>query len=210
MGRAIAAANAEADLIEIRVDYMRTPDLETLLGMAKKPVIVTNRRREEGGRFDGPEEIRLGILREAVDLGASFVDIESSSARSRSGPFDAAKKSGRPRTVLSFHDLRGTPSAAGLRELCRRMIRRGPDVVKIVTRAQGWEDNFRILSLLPYARVRNQEIVAFCLGEKGKMSRVFAPLMGAAWTYACREKNRSSAPGQLTIRELREVWESLR
>ena len=39
------------------------------------------------------------------------------------------------------------------------------------------------------------------------MSRIFAPLMGAAWTYASLSRKRASAPGQLTVRELKEIWE---
>jgi 3-dehydroquinate dehydratase type I len=85
-----------------------------------------------------------------------------------------------------------------------------PDIVKIVTFARSWEDNFSILSLISHARKRNQEIVAFCMGQKGKMSRIFSPLMGAAWTYASINRGKTSAPGQLTVEEMREVWEKLR
>ena len=85
----------------------------------------------------------------------------------------------------------------------------GAEVVKIVTFARSFEDNLKILSLIPYAREREQEIVAFCMGEKGKMSRIFAPLMGAAWTYASLNRQKASAPGQLTAREMKEIWERL-
>jgi 3-dehydroquinate dehydratase len=55
----------------------------------------------------------------------------------------------------------------------------------------------------------NQKIVTFCMGEKGKMSRIFAPLMGVVWTYASLNKNRASAPGQLTVYEMKDIWEKL-
>jgi 3-dehydroquinate dehydratase type I len=90
------------------------------------------------------------------------------------------------------------------------MMRYGADVLKIVTFARSFEDNLKVLSLIPYAREKKQEIVAFCMGEKGKMSRIFAPLMGAAWTYASLDRKRTSAPGQLTVGELKEIWERLR
>ncbi len=207
MRRAIAVGNSGADLIEIRADFLPKPDLEPLLRTAEKPVIVTNRRRRDGGRFAGPEDIRLGILREAVDLGAAFVDIEAGCGKPSLRAFMGGGK--KTRIILSCHDFRGTPSAGALRELCRRLMGHGPDVVKIVTSARSWEDNFRVLALIPFARERNQEIVAFCMGERGKMSRVFAPLMGAAWTYASIDRKKASAPGQLTIGELRRIWEVL-
>ncbi|MDI7261770.1 MAG: type I 3-dehydroquinate dehydratase, partial [Thermodesulfobacteriota bacterium] len=102
------------------------------------------------------------------------------------------------------------PPQQEMEKICDRMIQFGVDIAKIVTFARSLEDNLNTLALIPYARKRKQEIVAFCMGEKGRMSRIFAPLMGAAWTYASLSKERASAPGQLTIREMREIWERLR
>jgi 3-dehydroquinate dehydratase type I len=113
------------------------------------------------------------------------------------------------RIVLSFHDFQRTLSSGELRKLSDRMIRYGADVAKIVTFARSWEDNLKVLALIPHARKRNQAIVAFCMGEKGKMSRIFAPLMGAAWTYASLSRERASAAGQLTVEKMREIWERL-
>lgn len=73
----------------------------------------------------------------------------------------------------------------------------------------GRDDNLKVLALIPYAIKRGQAIVTFCMGEKGKMSRIFSPLMGAAWTYASLGRRRASAPGQLTVKEMREIWERL-
>jgi len=35
-------------------------------------------------------------------------------------------------------------------------------------------------------------------------------LLGAAWTYASLNKNRNSAPGQLTAQELTEIWKKMK
>ncbi len=206
--RAVAEANGPADLIELRVDYLKAPSLEPLLAEGKKPLIVTNRRREEGGRYGGDEKKRLAVLQEAADLGADFVDVELGSERSLLKELIHHKNGSR--IILSSHDFQRTPSPRELRNLCGRMIGWGTEVVKIVPFARSFEDNLRILSLLPYARERNQKIVAFCMGEKGKMSRIFSPLMGAAWTYASLRRQKASAPGQLTVVELREIWGRLR
>jgi 3-dehydroquinate dehydratase type I len=177
------------------------------LAKGKKPLIVTNRRREEGGRYEGDEKKRLAILREAADLGADFVDAELDSERSLLKELINHKNGSR--IILSFHDFRRTPSPGQLRNLCGRMMGWGAEVVKIVSFAHSFEDNLKILSLIPYARERKQKIVAFCMGEKGKMSRIFAPLMGAAWTYASLKRQKASAPGQLTALELKRIWERL-
>ena len=85
---------------------------------------------------------------------------------------------------------------------CRAL---GADVVKIVTLATRAEDNLRVLALLPQAREMGQDLVAFCMGEQGRLSRVAAPLLGSRWSYASLEKGASSAPGQFTAAEMRTI-----
>jgi 3-dehydroquinate dehydratase type I len=86
----------------------------------------------------------------------------------------------------------------------------GADILKVVTFARSWEDNLITFSLIPYAKREGYEIVTFCMGEKGRMSRIFAPMLGIAWTYASLRNNRASAPGQLNVLEMRRIWENLR
>jgi 3-dehydroquinate dehydratase type I len=206
--KAIQKANRVADLIELRVDYLKKPKLLPLLNSGEKPFIVTNRRKEEGGRFIGDERRRLSILREALALGAEYIDTEVRTKGLLLKDLIENKKS--TQIILSFHDFQKTPSQKELQKICDHMIQWGADIAKIVSFANLWEDNLRILSLIPYARKRNQKIVAFCMGEKGKMSRIFAPLMGATWTYASLNKSCASAPGQLTIEETKDIWKRLR
>ncbi len=207
MVRAVAKANRVAELIEVRMDYAPDAQMEPILKAGEKPIVITVRPRKQGGRFTGSEKDRLRILREAVERGAGFIDIEAQSRRFFLPRLQGGRT--RTRTILSYHDFRGTPRQSALREICRRLAGQGADVVKIVTTATSWSDNFRVLSLLPYARQKNQQIVAFCMGSKGKLSRIFGPLMGAAWTYACLADGKKSAPGQLTAKEMREIWEML-
>jgi len=204
---AIKEANRLADIIELRMDYLRDSELGLLLNARGKPFIITNRRKEEGGKYRSNEKSRFRILREAIELGADYVDVEMSTEKSLLRDLIANKK--RTKIVLSFHDFRKTPSQEELKKLFNCMTRTGGDVVKIVSFARSWEDNFNILSLIPYAKKREQEIVAFCMGERGKMSRIFGPFMGAVWTYAALSREKTSAPGQLTVWEMKEIWERL-
>jgi len=205
--RAVKEGNHLGDLIELRVDYLRNAELEKLLKAGERPLIVTNRRKAEGGRYRGDEKKRLAILRQAADLGAAFVDVEMRTERSSLR--ELIKNKNGTRMILSSHDFQRTLSPSALRKLLDRMMRQGADVAKIATFARSWDDNLKVLALIPYARKRGQAIVTFCMGEKGKMSRIFSPLMGAAWTYASLGRRRASAPGQLTVKEMREIWERL-
>ncbi len=205
---AIKETNRLADLIELRVDYLKRVDLAPLLENRKKPFIVTNRREEEGGKYRGEERKRLSVLQEAIDLGGDYIDVEL--ATERSFLQSLIRNKGGTQVILSFHDFHRTPSLKELKQLFGQMIRLGADVIKIVPFARSWEDNLSILSLIPFAKERRQKIVAFCMGEKGKISRIFSPFLGAAWTYASLNKSRASAPGQLTARELMDTWEKMR
>ena len=205
---AIKKANQLADLVELRVDYLKVVSLIPLLEGREKPFIVTHRREEEGGKYKGEEMKRLGVLQEAIDLEGDYIDVEL--ATERSFLRSLIRNKGRTQVVLSFHDFHRTPSLKELQRLFDQMIRLGADVVKIVPFARSWEDNLSILSLIPFAKKRRQKIVAFCMGEKGKISRIFSPFLGAAWTYASLTKSKASAPGQMTVGEMEEVWRMLK
>jgi 3-dehydroquinate dehydratase type I len=205
---AIKEANRLADLIELRVDYLRNVRLALLLQNRKKPFIVTNRKKEEGGQYKGEERKRLGLLQEAIELGADYIDVELTTERSLFR--DLLRNKRGTQVILSFHDFRRTPSLKKLQRLLGQMVRLEADVIKIVSFARSWEDNLTILSLIPFAKARKQEIVAFCMGEKGKVSRFFSPFLGAAWTYASLSGVKASAPGQLTVGEMKEIWEKLK
>ncbi len=204
---ALDKANQVADLIELRLDYLAPKKLATLWPMTKKPFIVTNRIRKEGGKFKGSEEERISYLKRAIELAAPYIDIEIASPAKYLVHLLANRKESK--IILSFHDFKKTGPLKGLQSLLERMIDFEADIAKIVTLAQSWADNLTILNLIAYARQRKQKIVAFCMGEKGKISRLISPLMGGEWTYIALQANKKSAPGQLTINGLREIWRKL-
>src|SRR3989337_4434399 len=77
--RDMAEASMVADIVELRIDYIKNVDLKRLLEKRTKPVIVTNRTVREGGKFDGSEEDRIALLKLAIRLQADYVDVEHDS-----------------------------------------------------------------------------------------------------------------------------------
>src|SRR5688572_25739282 len=65
-----------ADMVELRLDGVTDVDVAGALHGRTRPVLVTCRAAWEGGRFDGSEDARLGILAEAIRGGSEFVDVE--------------------------------------------------------------------------------------------------------------------------------------
>jgi len=195
---------------EARLDYLeeRAPDLARLFRGLPGPVIATNRLAAEGGRWSGSEPDRRRLLEEALALGVTCLDLElSADAGWRR---DVAAHRGATKLILSWHDFAGTPETARLEAVLKEMLQAEADIVKLVTTAQQPEDNLRVLSLIPQARARGRDIIAFCMGPLGKWSRVAAPLLGGWLTFAPFSKSGASAPGQLTVNDVKRVWRTLK
>lgn len=205
--RSMERAFSVADAVEVRMDRMKAADLPFLIGARRGKLIVTNRRKEEGGFFEGDERNRVTLLKEAAALGADFVDIEASTGRVLIGELAEAVKAdgGFTQIMVSSHDFEGTPSWQTLLERLDSCRSLGAHVVKIVTYANTIEDNLRVLQLIPRALGEGQRIVAFCMGPKGRVSRIVSPLFGSTFSYASLRKGTETAPGQLTVSEMREA-----
>ncbi|HHT9155934.1 MAG TPA: shikimate dehydrogenase, partial [Candidatus Tripitaka sp. YC43] len=207
----IQEASQLADVIEIRLDYIPHPDLERLLNHRPKPIIATCRPTREGGKFDGPEEVRIKLLEQAVELGAEFVDIEHDSVGAED--FQPLQKRGKAKVIISYHNFKETP--ANLRDIYARLSDSTADIVKIVTTANDITDNLKIFQLLEevnrrgvlqYAPTAGKPLIAFCMGELGQISRILAPKYGSYLTFGSLDVGKESAPGQLTAREMLEVY----
>src|SRR6187455_752593 len=69
-------AATAGDLVELRLDGVKDVDVRGALHGRRTPAVVTCRAAWEGGRFDGSEDERRAILRQALESGAEFVDVE--------------------------------------------------------------------------------------------------------------------------------------
>ncbi|MFB6490307.1 MAG: type I 3-dehydroquinate dehydratase [Thermoproteus sp. AZ2] len=189
----------EARLDPYRGDWRAASELLAKLAQSKV-VIATIRSKEEGGLFRGGEEERLGAYLRALEAGPQYVDVELNSEIKE----EVVKAKGTSKIILSVHDFSGTPPLATLKSWADAAVGAGADVVKIATTARSWEDNFALLSLIGSAQ---KPTVAFAMGPLGLLSRVFAPLMGAPFTYAALDK--PAAPGQLPYGAMEAIYASL-
>ncbi len=183
----------DADLVELRLDTVRDPDVAAALAGRTTPVIVTCRARWEGGHFAGSEDERLGLLASAWDAGAEFVDVEF--AAWASAPWVA--KTGGRRLVVSSHDFSGVPS--DLSDRYAAMCATGAAVVKVAVTAHRLVDCLPLLALSPGA---SQQHVVLAMGTPGMTTRLVPQRFGSAWTYAGAEV----APGQVPVSQLRDEF----
>jgi len=195
---------------EVRLDYLEevNPNLQKLFRTLPGPVIATNRLATEGGRWQGDEANRLKLLTDALALGVTCLDVEL--ATDASFRRELAARRNKTKLILSWHDFTGTPDSARLEAVLAEMIASDTDIIKLVTLARQPEDNVRLLSLIPKAQAQGKEIIAFCMGPLGKWSRLAAILMGSFLAFAPFSKSGASAPGQLTVNDLKKVWRTLK
>lgn len=209
------AVEQGADIIEIRFDYLRrdeqtTKSVETLLTHNTIPKIFTNRHMSQRGLdkragFMGSEQERTEFVQAAADLNAEYIDVE------RCHELNWKAKSSL--YILSYHDFEETPDSIDLKAVYDSMIRdvngRRPDIIKIATRTNNNDDWLRMLDftaerrMFPYNHEK-PEFISICMGSYGIPTRVLGPLVGSYLTFASLD-GKASAPGQLTIKELKEA-----
>jgi 3-dehydroquinate dehydratase type I len=194
---------SDVDLVEVRIDMLGSC-WRKVINDLRVQWIACNRKVDEGGLWSGDEYSRVMELFKAVELGASFVDIELSTADVKS-VVSRLKRCG-VKVIISKHITTHTPSLDELRVIVNQMINLGADVWKVVTKANDIRDNLVVLQLIKEFKVPG---ISLAMGDLGVISRVLSPLVGGFLTYASVSKGSESAPGQLTVYELKSIYKLL-
>jgi 3-dehydroquinate dehydratase/shikimate dehydrogenase len=205
---------AEAgDLIELRLDYLEQQErhaaLLTLLNYLKtsdKSLIVTLRSQAQGGQAVLDDETRQRFWLSLNDLpGNSFADLELDLVNEFSQNHVNEKLAFEwDQVICSHHDFKCVP--ADLTEIYQRLAATPARVVKIAVQASDSTDCLAIFRLLERAYRDGREIIAIAMGAAGVMTRVLGPSRGSFLTYGSLADQSATAPGQLTARELRDVY----
>jgi 3-dehydroquinate dehydratase-1 len=188
------------DLLELRVDHFATETASLLQAgvVFSPPLIVTVRHPAEGGKNALGFPRRRELFAEFLPH-AALIDIELRSVGALAGVVEEARASG-VRVIVSFHDFRATPSAARLREVVRRGIAAGADIVKIATRADKCAELHRLLGCFAQKSTRPLSVMA--MGRFGKVSRLLFAQAGSVLNYAYL--GAANASGQWSAREFRQ------
>ena len=198
-------AEPYADVIEIRLDALTTPEIKPFTEALATPLLFTNRATWEGGSFSGSEEERLDLLYQAIDTGASFIDIELKTDASLQGKLLKKAHKRNIQTIVSWHNFSSTPSQQALRSILQDQYKTGAKIGKIITMANSPYDVLRVLNLLVEAYEIGFPLIAFCMGVSGVVSRIATTELGGYMTYAAADSTTGTAPGQLEISSLKTI-----
>jgi shikimate dehydrogenase/3-dehydroquinate dehydratase type I len=186
------------DMAEIRLDLLHfsTQQVKEIFSMHTQ-LIATHRP----GGID--EEKRKELLITAIEAGARYVDLEIEASPTFKKDIINACKKAKCQIIISYHNYEKTPLKTELDGIIDRCFADGADIAKVACQVDCEADAARILSL--YDRQDNKKILALGMGEKGKITRVAAPLLGAPFTFASLSSGKETAPGQIDKKTLQDV-----
>jgi 3-dehydroquinate dehydratase/shikimate dehydrogenase len=206
---ALLNTRCRADYLELRLDFLEEPRLclstfQNWRRLTEIPLIVTLRRKANGGVFTGTEAEQIMVLERAVEADVSFVDIEIETIENfLHGQLSSLRRK-KTQFIASYHNFQETP--ADLDGICQRLRKVRPDVLKIATFARSFADNFRLLDVVEKTKQGDTPIIAVAMGELGVYSRIVAPSRGALLTYGSLSSGQETAPGQLSARDLKDIY----
>ncbi|HEX5966791.1 MAG TPA: shikimate dehydrogenase [Pyrinomonadaceae bacterium] len=190
---AAVRASEQADIVELRLDCLsRLEDLRQLLSRLSLPVILTFRPHEQGGHRVLDQQARQLFWKTAPHT--QWWDIET----------DLTPEPDWSDIILSHHDFSGVPQ--DLAQIYERLAATPADVIKIAVQANDIVDCIPVFQLLHRARMEGREVIAIAMGNAGLATRILGPSRGAFLTYAALEEQAATAPGQITVQELRSVY----
>jgi 3-dehydroquinate dehydratase-1 len=139
------------------------------------------------------ESLRLKILQTAIKAGADYVDVElEADPVFRTAVIKLARLH-KTAVIVSYHNFDLTPPLPELKEIVNGCLKAGADVVKVASQVNHAVDLQNLFKL--YSKDLRQVIIG--MGQKGIISRVAAPLLGAEFTFAAPSAGKETAPGQI-------------
>ena len=213
----ILEALEQCEMAEIRLDSCVLSARETEdVFTSDVPLVATCRIAEvmknEPSLQDLPEmtrEVKAMMLAEkrlvrAIEAGARYVDVEIEAPKQMSKRVRSAAHENGTIFIRSYHDFEGTGSLESLKNVVEKCTYHGADLVKVVTTAHSEEDVKTVMSLYGHCAA-NGGLVAFCMGEAGRQSRLECLKYGAPYTYSALTAEESAAPGQWPVAEMRKA-----
>lgn len=226
----ILEALEHSEMAEIRLDrcVLTSKEAEELFS-SDIPLVATCRISEVAknepslqveGMTEQSREIKAMQIAErrlikAVEAGARYVDVELEAPKQMSKRVRQAAHENGTVFIRSFHDFEGTDSFEALKAVVEKCVYHGADMVKIVTTAHSQEDVDRVMSLYEWVAQGNDDeritalkdggLIAFCMGETGRQSRLECLRLGSPYTYAAVSEDEAAALGQWAASQMKKA-----
>ncbi|QUC63936.1 type I 3-dehydroquinate dehydratase [Nitrosopumilus sp. K4] len=200
--KTLKIALKKSDYAEIRFDFLKAEQIPKALNMVKAELtraVCTLRPKTEGGAFEGSEKERISILKLISEYNPFLLDVEYNTIKKHKD-LEKYLRSSKTKLLVSWHDFKKTPNSANLKNQLKKMSRHS-SIVKIVTTAKTVDDSTRVLEL--YNKKGKTTLIAFSMGDAGRISRILCLYLGSPYTYVSLGK--PVAPGQFSLDEVKKI-----
>ena len=198
----LTKALKKSDYAEIRFDFLNPNAVPEALHLIRKDLrkcVCTLRPVSEGGKFAGSEKNRISIIKLIAEYNPFLLDIELNTLTKNKNLRRYLKNTGTG-ILVSWHNFKQTPSISVLKKKLAQM-KKFSNNVKIVTMAKSINDATQVLSLY---KNNNTKLIAFSMGNYGRISRILCLFLGSTYTYVSLGK--PVAPGQFSVDEVKSIF----
>ena len=198
----LTKALKKSDYAEIRFDFLNPNLVPDALQQIKKDLrkcVCTLRPVSEGGKFSGSEKNRISIMKLIAEYNPFLLDVELNTLSKNKNLRRYLKNTGTG-ILVSWHNFKQTPSNSVLKKKLAQM-KKISNNIKIVTMAKSINDATQVLSLY---KNNNTKLIAFSMGNYGRISRILCLFLGSPYTYASLGK--PVAPGQFSVDEVKSIF----
>ncbi len=198
-----------ADVIELRIDCLRSRINGKLLDGINKTrksfigkLLVTYRPKSQGGKadltFQEREEFWIhSHIFEFVDWADIEEDIPETKSNNLWGKaFETV--------IKSHHSFSTVPE--NVENILGSLTSNTDNIAKIAVKSNEITDSLAVWKLLKPAKSDNKQLIPIAMGEAGKWTRILGLAHGSPITYASLEEGNETAPGQISARDLIEVY----
>src|SRR6266852_6489270 len=213
MPAAMRRAAEAADMIELRLDCLEENELDSIVRLLPEnlnqfgvPVILTLRSEDQGGRASAQYQARRCFWSSVEKIPDNcLIDLELDLAQKLATEKpDNGLPTDWSSVICSHHDFAGLP--ANLETIYECLAATPARILKIAVQAEDATDCLPIFRLLDLARNEGRELIAIAMGQAGIATRILGPSRGSYLTYASLKDESATAPGQVTAKDLRDVY----
>ena len=189
----------EADVV---LDILQ--ELRRILG--ELPLLFTFRTKKEGGEKEIDEKNYRTLNQLAAESGlADLIDVEVFSGDEVVNDLVRTAHENEVKVIGSNHDFGKTPSKEEIIRRLQKMQELDVDLPKIAVMPRKKED---VLTLLAATEEMNRKyadrpIITMSMAGDGVISRLCGEVFGSALTFGAA--GQASAPGQIGVKELRQI-----
>jgi 3-dehydroquinate dehydratase-1 len=187
-------------MVEVRMDLLDLDIVQVRQLFSSSGNLIATFRKGAS-----PDSKRFEYLAEAIDSGAAWVDIDLLTDESFRQELINKAHEKHCQVIVSYHNFSLTPPYIDLVEIARQCMVKGGTMAKIACQVNSRRDMINLLALYDL----DMKLIAIGMGPMGRITRIVAPFLGAEFTYASLEPGSEAAPGQISRKDMHQIFKLL-